>query len=237
MSRNDDTMFGNPVWDRQYTPAASTISRQLYMLLVCGWTAIGIAFSAGAASISQDWPVDSWGTWGYLGFALGVLAVSLLGTFIAHSNDNPVVSAFGYALVAGPFGLLLGPFVAMYETSSVVKIFALTSAVVLILGLVGVLIPDDLSSWGTPLFGALLLLIGGYFIVPLLGFFGIPVDGAMTALDWVGLIIFGALVIFDLNRAVRLPHTVDNAIDSAVAIYLDFINIFIRLLSLMGQKK
>ena len=70
-----------------------------------------------------------------------------------------------------------------------------------------------------------------------MGMFGLPVDGAMTALDWIGVVIFGGLVIFDLNRAVRLPHTLDNAIDRAMAIYLDFINIFLRLLSLMGQKK
>jgi FtsH-binding integral membrane protein len=233
----EDSMFSNPVWDRQYDTDRSTVSRQLYMLLVCGWTAAGVALSAIMSFISQDWPVDSWGKWGFIGFIIVVTLVALGGVFIANSSDNPVVSALGYALVAGPFGLMLGPVVALYETSSVIKVFALTSMVVLVLGLVGVLIPDDLSSWGTPLLGALLLLLGGYFIVPLLGFFGIPVSGAMTALDWVGLIVFGALVIFDLNRAVRLPHTVDNAIDSAVAIYLDFINIFIRLLSRMGQKK
>ena len=59
----------------------------------------------------------------------------------------------------------------------------------------------------------------------------------MTALDWLGLLLFGAFVVFDLNRAIRIPYTMDNAVDSAMAIYLDFINIFIRLLSLMGQKK
>jgi FtsH-binding integral membrane protein len=224
----------NEVWERSGT---STMSRQLYLLMVCFWTAVGVVFSAIAASFSQDWPIDDWGSWGYLGFAVGVLAVALIGVYVAYRSDSPAVSLFGYALVAGPFGLLLGPFVAMYETSSIVKVFALTAMIVLVLGLIGAIIPDDLSSWGVPLLGALLLLIGGYFIIPILGFFGIPVTGAMTALDWVALIVFGALVLFDLNRAVRIPYTMDNAIDSAVAIYLDFINIFIRILRLMGKKK
>lgn len=219
------------------TTPRPTISRQLYMLLVCVWTSLGIVLSAITANISQDWPVSTWSTWQFIGFILVVVAVAMCGTLIASSSDNPVVSAIGYGLVAGPFGLMLGPVVAMYEESSVIKIFTLTCAVVLVLGLVGVFIPDDLASWGTPLFGGLLLLIGGYFIVPLMGAFGIPIEGAMTGLDWIGLILFGGLVIFDLNRAVRLPHTLDNAIDSAVAIYLDFINIFIRLLSLLGAKK
>ncbi len=230
-------MFDNAVWDRQYDRTPGTMSRQLYMLLVCGWTALGITFSAFCANFSQNWDTSSWNSWGFIGFALLVLAVALGGTYIASSSDNPVISAFGYALVAGPFGLLLGPVIAQYETSSVVKVFALTAMVVFILGLVGAVIPDDLSSWGVPLMGALMLLLGGLFVVPILGFVGVPTEGAMTVLDWVGLVIFGALIIFDLNRAVRLPHTLDNAIDSAVAIYLDFINVFIRLLSLMGNKK
>ena len=236
MSGND-SFLKNPIWEREGESTPSTLSRRLYTLLLCFWTAAGIVFSAFAASISQDWPIGKWGVWGMIGFSLGVLVVAIIGTLIANASDNPVISLFGYALVAGPFGLLLGPYMAMYETSSIVKVFALTCLVVFVLGLVGAVIPDDLSSWGMPLLGGLFLLIGGYFIVPILGFFGLPVEGAMTMLDWIALVIFGALVIFDLNRAMRLPYTHDNAIDSAVAIYLDFINIFIRLLSVMGEKK
>jgi len=232
-----DDMMANPIWDRQHSRSATTMSRRLYLLLVCTWTAIGVAFSAAMSYVSQDWPIDTWGTWGFIGFVLVLTLIAFGGTVIAGSSDNPAVSVLGYALVAGPFGLMLGPVVAMYETSSVVKIFVLTSAVVLVLGIVGALIPDDLSSWYIWLMGGLLFLIGGYFLVPLAGFFGFPVESGLTVLDVVGVVLFGALVIFDLNRAVRLPHTLDNAIDSAVAVYLDFINIFIRLLSLMGEAK
>lgn len=232
-----DSLFSNAVWDRADHFGAETMSRKLYMLATCGFTALGIALSAATSMISYGWDMRQWSVWAMLGFMLGVLAIALVGTYIATENDSPLISMMGYALVAGPFGLMLGPVVGSYTTASVLKILALTTGVVLTLGLIGATIPDDLSSWGTPLLGGLLFLIGGYFIVPLMGMFGLPVDGAMTALDWIGVVIFGGLVIFDLNRAVRLPHTLDNAIDSAMAIYLDFINIFLRLLSLMGQKK
>lgn len=234
---NEGSIFTNPVWDRagdRYP--ANELSRKLYMLLVCAWTAAGIALSAITAFYSQGIPLRSWNAWGVLGFFAVIFAVSLGGTYIAQKSDNPVISLLGYALVAGPFGVMLGPVVAEYTTASIVKVFIITSAIVLVLGLVEVMIPDNLAPWGTPLMGALLLLIGGYFLVPLMSLFGLPVVGAMTVLDWVGLVIFGALVIFDLNRAARLPFTHDNAVDSAMAIYLDFINIFIRLLSLMGKK-
>ncbi len=35
----------------------------------------------------------------------------------------------------------------------------------------------------------------------------------------------------------RVERTHDNAIDCAVAVYLDFANLFIRLLSLFGARK
>lgn len=232
-----DSSLSSPIWGRRHDRTASTMSRRLYLLMVCGWTAAGIAFSAVMSNFSNDWDLTSWNSWEVLGFYLGVLAVALGGAFIANASSNPAVSLVGYVLIAGPFGLMLGPTLALYEPESVLKIFILTSGVVLILGIVGALIPDDLSAWGIWLFGGLLFLIGGYLLVPIAGFFGFPVETGMTWLDVIGVALFGGLVIFDLNRAVRLPYTVDNAVDSAVAIYLDFVNIFIRLLSLMGQKK
>lgn len=59
------------------------------------------------------------------------------------------------------------------------------------------------ASSDDPLLGLLLLLIVGQFGVLFLGMLGVPVAGAMTALDWLGLALFSALVIFDLNRALR----------------------------------
>jgi FtsH-binding integral membrane protein len=41
---------------------------------------------------------------------------------------------------------------------------------------------------------------------------------------------------FDWYRAQAYPKTVDNAIDSAVDLYLDIINLFIRLLEIFGKK-
>lgn len=221
-----DTL-GGAVWERT---GVSNLSKGLYSLMVCFWTAVGVAQTAIGAYVTQSWELNLW-------FILGVLVVSIAGIFIALSSDKPIVSLIGYAMIAIPFGLMFGPVVAMYTTASVVKVFFLTTMVVGVLGVVGAVIPDSLDSWGGPLLGGLLLLLLGYFIVPVAGFFGLPIDTAMTVLDWAGVFLFGALVIFDLNRAMRIPYTHDNAIDSAIGIYLDFINIFIRLLALTGKKR
>ncbi|HET6924405.1 MAG TPA: Bax inhibitor-1 family protein, partial [Candidatus Saccharimonadales bacterium] len=93
----------------------------------------------------------------------------------------------------------------------------------------------SLESWGAWLLGGLVVLLIGYFAVGIFGALGINIGGALTGWDWLGVALFSALVVFDLNRAMRYPRTLDNAIDSAAAVFLDFLNIFIRLLELTGD--
>ena len=230
-------LFHNDVWDRAGDRTVATMPRSAFMLMVCAITAVGVGISALAAQWSgANVNLASMG-WGGLGFVLVLFLVALGATMVASASDDPLVSAAAYVVLTVAFGLLLGPVVFMYTAVSVAKVLALTVMLVIGLGLIGVFIPKDLSSWGMPLLGLLLILIIGQFGVILLGALGLPVAGAMTLLDWLGLLLFSAYVIFDLNRALRIPYTMNNAVDSAMAIYLDFINIFIRLLSLMGQKK
>lgn len=62
----------------------------------------------------------------------------------------------------------------------------------------------------------------------------------MTARAWIdyaAAALFAGLIFFDINRAMQLPRTMDNAVDCAVALYLDIFNLFIRLLSILGKAK
>jgi FtsH-binding integral membrane protein len=219
--------MSDSVWTRQ---GASTLSKNLYAFLVCMWTAVGIGASAVAASLSKNWGLD----WVLI---IGSLVFAIIGVIISAKSDNPAISFVGYMLVAVPFGFLLGPVVSMYTEASVAKVFILTTLIVVVLGVIGAVIPTSLESWRGWLFGGLLLLLGGMFLAPLMGLFGVPIGGALTALDWFGVVLFGGYVIYDLNRAMRIAYTLDNSVDAAVAIYLDFFNIFIRLLSLLGDEK
>lgn len=215
------------VWDRRGT---NVLPKNLYMFLVCFWTAFGIASSAVAASLNQtsglNWMIF-----------LGLFVVSLIGTFITVASDKPILSLVGYMMVTIPFGWIVGPLLTYYTDASISKIFFATTGMVVVLGVIGAIIPQSLESWAGWLFGGLTIVLIGLFIIPIAGMFGLPIETAMTVWDWVGIVLFGGYVIYDLNRAARLPYTHDNAIDSALAVYLDFVNIFIRLLSLFGDKK
>lgn len=220
-------MLNDSVWSRV---GADTMSKNLFALMVCFWTAIGIGTSMAGAYYTQNWELP----WQFL---LGVLIVAILGVIVATVSDNPLISLLGYLAVAIPFGMMLGPVVSLYTTASVVRVLFVTTGMVVVLGLVGVFIPDNLEGWGSWLLGALTTLLVGYFIVPIAGVFGLPIDRALNLWDWVGILIFGAYVVYDWNRAMRVAYSADNAIDCALAVYLDFVNIFIRLLRLTGSTK
>jgi len=216
--------FNDSVWERS---GSDVLSKNLFAFLVSFWTAIGLVASAISAYYTQNWKIG----WEFL---VIVLIVSILGVIISLKSNNPFISFIGYLMVAVPFGMMLGPVVAMYTTASVVRVLFITTTIVVVLGVVGAIIPDNLEGWGSYLFGGLILLLIGSFIVPIAGLFGIPIDHALTWMDWIGVLLFSGYVVFDWNRAMRVPFTMDNSIDCALAIYLDFVNIFIRLLRLTG---
>ena len=56
-------------------------------------------------------------------------------------------------------------------------------------------------------------------------------------LDWIVVIIFCGYIGYDWGRANRIPKTLDNAIDCAAALYMDIINLFIRILRIMGRNR
>jgi len=224
--------FGDTVWNRRGLGGSMELPKNLYAGLIGLWTTLGIASSAAAASVSMSWQLTGGQM---LLLSLGAFVVSLLGIFISMGSDHPIVSFIGYMLVTVPFGFMVGPVVAIYTIASVFKVLAVTSGVTIALGIVGAIYPKSLESWGIFLFGGLLILILAMFFVPLMGFFGLPVEGALTWIDWIAVFLFSGYVIYDMNRAMRLPRTLDNSIDAAVAIYLDFANLFLHLLRIMGN--
>ena len=218
------------------------MSRHQFNLLYMFWTLVGLVVTAITARWALTLPLVDHATGLpnkhlFLAIALGALISGIIGVLIALKSSNPLVSLFGYMLVAAPFGLLLGPVVDLYTPASVMKVLLITGGLVGTLAVIGAVIPESLEGWGAWLFGGLIVLLIGQFLVPIAHFFGVPVEGAMKAMDWVGVALFSGYVIFDVNRAQRVERTADNAIDCALALYLDIINLFIRLLQLAGTKK
>ena len=61
------------------------------------------------------------------------------------------------------------------------------------------------------------------------------VDQVVTA--WIGAIVFSVYIAYDFHRSQMYPKTLDNAVDSALDIYLDVINLFLKVLRILAKAK
>ena len=66
---------------------------------------------------------------------------------------------------------------------------------------------------------------------------GRTLHNSLTIADWFGVVLFSGYIVYDFNRAQFVTKTFSNGAQVGVAIFLDVINLFIRLLEMSGSKK
>ena len=135
-------------------------------------------------------------------------------------------------------GVTLSVVFVVYELSSIVSVFIISALVFGILGFIGYKTNRDLNSWGTYIIA---FLIAG-IVLSLLNLIVFRSSVLDIAIDWLILILFCGATIYDINKIKVLQESADINQDKihiycAMQLYLDFINIFLRILSLFGKSK
>ncbi|WKE64071.1 Bax inhibitor-1 family protein [Gallaecimonas kandeliae] len=164
-------------------------------------------------------------------FFLGYFASCFAGIYLFRKSDNPLVSFIGYNLVVVPFGLVINLVVAGYNPEVVAEAVRITGFVTVGMMALGTLFPAFFARIGGALTLALLLVI----VVELVEIFIFKMHHGI--LDWIVALIFCGYIGYDWGRANAIPKTVDNAIDSAAALYIDIINLFLRILRILGRNR
>lgn len=162
-----------------------------------------------------------------IAFLVGYFVLCLLGVFITRSN-NPITSFIGYNLVVVPIGAVISVCVPMYDTSDILSAIVVTGIVVAVMILVSASFPKLFAKMGVALFIALLVSFVAELVAMLLGYGG-------DIFNWLFVVLFSLYIGYDWHKAQIYPKTIDNAIDSALDIYLDIINLFLRLLELFSR--
>jgi len=164
-------------------------------------------------------------------FIVGYIGCCITGMLMSSRSDNPVISFIGYNLVVLPIGFVVSVTVSAYGgtgSAVVLQAFLYTALITFVMIGLASVAPEFFSKLGGILFAALLGLIICELVVFFLG-----IDQRITA--WIGAGIFSLYIGYDFWRAQEYPKTVDNAVDSALDIYLDIINLFLRLLEILGR--
>lgn len=159
-----------------------------------------------------------------------VLAIFLVTRIRRMESALTKISYIGYTILTG---LTFSSIFIVYQMTSIIFIFLATSIVFLIFSILGRNSKIDLSKMGVFLFVGLLSII----ILSLINIF-IMNNTLDMLLCIVSIIIFIGYVYYDVNKIVNYYDDTDNmAIVGAFNLYLDFINIFIKLLRLFGKER
>ena len=149
---------------------------------------------------------------------------------------NPLTAKILFIAYSGLTGLTLSSIFILYDIMSIVYVFAITAGLFLIFGLIGYFTKMDLSRLGTYLIMALL----GIIIASIINIF-VDSETFDLGLCIVGIVLFLVYIVYDVQMLKRNMYGIDNednlAIYSALQLYLDFINLFIRLLRFFGKSK
>lgn len=144
-----------------------------------------------------------------------------------------------YTLYCVINGATLSSIFMVYELGSVAEIFFVTAGAFGVLAFVGTVTKKDLSGMGT----FLIIALVGLIIASIVGLImGNPDSIWISA---IGVLIFAGLTVYDAQQIRNLmldQETVNEgnmklALLGALSLYLDFINLLLRLLSLFGKKK
>ncbi len=219
----------NPVFNKGWT-GVDELSVRRYIASISFFTIYGLVISTLVAYMTMKWNLSF-----ILIIVLG-LVVPFIGIQIALDTDKWYLSLFGYTLVVLGLSAIMGPFVNHYASGTVIAAFMATCAVSIVLSIAGILYPRSLESLGGYLLGGLLSLIFvriGQLILVSLGMYQY---GFISVVEYGAAILFSLYIVYDWNRGLRMARTSNNAVKTALGIYLDIINLFISLLRLMGNE-
>ena len=203
---------------------------------VFGWLFLGLMLSAVAAYLGASLFFSHISTSGV--FACSLVEIALVIFLTARinkmSHSTAVASFIGYSLLNG---VTLSSIFFVYNMGSIVTAFLLSAIFFGFMALYGLTTNKDLSSLGTMFFVGLIAIIA----VSILNIF-IKSSGFELFIAYAGVAVFVGLTAYDMQKIKYMYQTNSGAINqnmsilAALTLYLDFINLFLRVLTIVGKK-
>lgn len=237
-----DPRVGNTAHHLDRNAAAAGVDAGLrsYMLRVYNYMAGGLALTAsvayfGAASGFYASIAGSPLFWLVLFAPLGLVF------FLSYRIERMSLGAaqLGFWLYAALVGLSLSGIFLVYTGESIARVFFISAASFAATSLYGYTIRADLSRFGSFLFMGLV----GIIIAGLVNLF-LKSSGLQLAISIIGVLLFTGLTAFDTQRVKNIYIAGEDqaiagkkAVMGALALYLDFLNLFLMLMQLFGNRR
>ncbi len=212
-----------------------------HMLQVYNYMASGVALTGLIAYAVANTPVLMEAIFGSpLAWVvmLAPLAFVLVISFGINRLSLFATQALFWAFAA-VMGLSLSTIFVVFTGESIARVFFITAAAFGALSLYGYTTKRDLAPWGAFLIMGLI----GVIIAVLVNLF-LQSSGLQFAISVIGVLVFAGLTAYDTQRIKSVYLASDShetagkkAVMGALTLYLDFINLMIMLLHLLGQRR
>ena len=233
----ENVMDENIVIDESRMAVVSELMRNVYL-----WMTGGLALTGALAWIVANTPEVLAVIFGSQAVLWGLIIAEFVLVLVLTMGINKMrftTAAIMYVLYSALNGVTLSSIFLIYELDSIGQVFFVTAGAFAILAFIGSVTKKDLSGLGT----FLIIALAGLIIASIVGMImGRPDSIWISAL---GVLIFAGLTVYDAQK-IRLmmlnQETVNEgnmklALLGALSLYLDFINLLLRLLSLFGKRK
>ncbi|MBC8107377.1 MAG: Bax inhibitor-1/YccA family protein [Anaerolineae bacterium] len=208
---------------------------------VYAWMASGLALTAVVAwYISTRQDLTSRLTPGVVIFLFLIELGLVIAISSAINKISAPVATLLFMLYAAINGIVLSAIFLVYAHASIVSTFVVTAGMFAVMSIYGMVTRTDLTRLGAILFMALIGLIIASVVNMFMG---------SSMMQWIisiaGVVIFAGLTAYDTQKLKAIAMATQNnaamasrlAISGALALYLDFLNLFLMMLRLMGDRR
>ena len=174
----------------------------------------------------------------YMTLVFVELAIVLISNWAVHKN-NAILAGILYVIYSYLTGAVCSILFLVYTSSSILTIFLITAAVFAIMAVYGFVTKADLTSAGSICLMGLL----GIVVASLVNLIFLQSSTVDTVICVIGVLLFVVLTAYDTQKIKQNAQfaTSENALTlshcGAFELYLDFINIFLKLMRIFGKKR
>ena len=222
---------------------STAAEQQRFMVRVYNWMTAGLAITGFMAFYIANSPTMMNLIFGnpIMPIVLIIAQIGLVFWLAARVMQMSASQATGvFMLYAGLTGITFAAIFMAYTSTSIFSTFLVTAGTFGAMSMYGYTTKKDLTSWGSFLFMGLV----GIIIASLVNIF---MQSTMmhTIITYVGVLIFVGLTAYDTQKIKEMnilgnegtDEDTKEAIRGALTLYLDFINLFLMLLRLMGDRR
>ena len=210
---------------RRFGTEGRALSDRAFYLLIGAALLFGFFVNA----LEVMFLTDFFLSWNPTVFLIVYLVMVIVGCIMSVWSRNPVISFIGYCMVVLPLGAVLSIYLPAFTYKTITSAFLVTTFLSLFMIILALVYPRVFNSIFALLGIAVLVALIYQIVAIFTGF------GNNTWVDWLIVLLFSAYVGFDVSLARVRPRTVNNAVASACAIYVDLIYVFIRLVAIFGR--